>query len=209
MNLIFERFEIDTVLDIGANIGQFGIYLRTHLGFKGRIISFEPVPALAEKCRITAGSDGNWEVITCALGKEPGQVCINVMASSVFSSFLAPRSDAALEIDAKNKVVRSEIVEMRRLDDVLPPDIDLSRTYLKIDTQGFDLAVASGGPNTLARVPALQTELSFLPLYEGMPAYQESIAFFQSRGFAVIELLRVASDKDLRAFEFDCLMVRA
>ena len=39
---IVENYQIDTIFDIGANIGQYSINMR-HLGFKGKIISFEPM----------------------------------------------------------------------------------------------------------------------------------------------------------------------
>ena len=37
-----ETLKIDTVFDIGANIGQFGLKLYAN-GFSGRVISYEPM----------------------------------------------------------------------------------------------------------------------------------------------------------------------
>ena len=39
---IFEHFKIETVLDVGANLGQFaGDFLRREVGFSGRIASLQ------------------------------------------------------------------------------------------------------------------------------------------------------------------------
>src|SRR5688572_21979605 len=164
MRSIFNRYRIDTVLDVGANEGQFVSFLRVHLGFTGRVFSFEPLPALAERCRQSAARDGNWEVFPFALGEAPGTLPLNEMARSSFSSFLAPRHDKVPEMTPANTIARQHMAEVKRLDDALPHGIDLSRTYLKLDTQGFDIAAAKGGLGVLTKIPALQTEVSFVPI---------------------------------------------
>jgi len=91
----------------------------------------------------------------------------------------------------------------------VPPGIELARTYLKLDTQGYDLAVASGGRRSLEAIPALQTEVSMVPVYENMPSFVEALAFFARCGFAVSDFHVVTQDERLQAIEFDCIMVRA
>ncbi|HSC47142.1 MAG TPA: FkbM family methyltransferase, partial [Gammaproteobacteria bacterium] len=39
---LFAKLDIDCVLDVGANQGQYGAMLRK-AGYRGRIVSFEPV----------------------------------------------------------------------------------------------------------------------------------------------------------------------
>src|SRR6185437_13227556 len=88
---------IDTVLDVGANVGQYGSALRSS-GFDGRIVSCEPLPdahaALSRRC----ASDPMWTALPTAVGAEPGTVSINVSANSYSSSvlpMLAAHLDAA------------------------------------------------------------------------------------------------------------------
>jgi hypothetical protein len=83
------------------------------------------------------------------------------------------------------------------------------RPYLKLDTQGWDLEVIDGGPQTLPRVLALQTEVSCRAVYEGMPTMATSLDVLAAHGFAVSGLFPVTRDADLRVVELDCVAVRA
>ena len=84
---------------------------------------------------------------------------------------------------------------------------DWGRTFVKIDTQGHDMAVLRGGANVLKRVPLIQTEVSFLPIYEGMPTFADAIAHINSVGFDVTGLFPVSRDRHRRVREFDCVAV--
>ena len=42
---LFRQLNIDVVLDVGGRTGEYGLLLRRN-GYQGRIISFEPNPAL-------------------------------------------------------------------------------------------------------------------------------------------------------------------
>ena len=53
--------KIDTVLDIGANKGQYAQSLR-RFGFKGRIISFEPLNKEFNILQKNSKNDSNWIV---------------------------------------------------------------------------------------------------------------------------------------------------
>jgi hypothetical protein len=87
---LFDCYAIQTVLDVGANEGQYWKFLRREVGFKGNIVSFEPVRALWEQLRIRAARDPRWLVYPLALGEFNEQREINVTALSSLSSFLRP-----------------------------------------------------------------------------------------------------------------------
>lgn len=203
---MFRRYGIKRVIDIGANEGQFCEFIRHNVGFQGAITSFEPLPNLAAVLRVKAVADGNWEVHECALGSAPGTLELNVTQHTVFSSALEPIEHEVTE--GMNRVESKVTVRLSTLDIELEDVRDLDRTFVKIDTQGFDLEVLRGAQRTLASVPALQTEVSFRPLYHGMPDYTQSIQAFGRLGFAVSDFFVVAWDSDGTAFEFDCIMQR-
>ena len=88
--------------------------------------------------------------------------------------------------------------------------IDAKHLYLKMDTQGFDLEVLKGSDGVLDKFVGAQTELSFVPLYEGMPGHLEALKEFESRGFSVVDFVpvtRVAGG--LLMMEMDSILARA
>src|SRR5687767_12447049 len=68
---LMRRLGIDLVLDVGANTGQFAGELREQ-GFQGRIISFEPIPAVYRDLERNAAADPLWTAKNFALGNEDG-----------------------------------------------------------------------------------------------------------------------------------------
>jgi FkbM family methyltransferase len=207
---ILTKLDIDCVLDVGGNEGQFGCQLRD-LGYRGHIISFEPVRAMFEVLSECAEKRGSWKSFNYALGRAEGKAEIHVAAGDTFSSFLQPRADSLARFP-ENRVVRSEEVAVHRLDSVLDrclEGIRKPRIYLKIDTQGFDLEVLAGASGIIDRILALQTEISFRPIYDASPSYVSSLDACQSLGFQVVDFIPVTRDSDgLCAVEMDCVMAR-
>ncbi len=78
---------IDTVLDVGANIGQFATELRS-IGYKGKILSFEPTKDAYQKLKKNAAADKNWMVYNYSLGDFDGETEINISKNWVSSSIL-------------------------------------------------------------------------------------------------------------------------
>lgn len=195
---MLHRHKIETVLDIGANIGGYGALLRK-LGFTGTIHSFEPVAAPLEKLRALAASDPKWHVHNVAFGETSGTATINVMAGSELCSFLKPA-----ETSTRMTVTASQEVTVTTLDEF---DADWSKTFVKIDTQGHDLAVMCGGREALKKAPLMQTEVSMRPIYQDMPSFADSIAYLNSIGFDVTGLFPVSRDDHMRIVEFDCMAV--
>lgn len=207
---LFALLDIDCVLDVGANRGQYRDFLRTHVGYSGHIVSFEPIPESLEILRARAEADANWTVEGYALGQSSGQARFNVMASSTFSSFLEPDHSATSRFNGGNKIQNSIAVSIRTMDEVLPQfakKLQMKSLYLKLDTQGFDLEVARGAIHSIPRFKALQTEASIVPIYKGAPDYVTSIRMFQSLGFEVSGIFPNNPSHFPQLFEFDCFLI--
>src|SRR5512141_1499824 len=145
---LFALLEVDLVLDVGANVGQYRNFLRAEVGYTGRIVSFEPIPRNVARLREHAAGDPAWLIEPFALGSASGPATFNVTAESVFSSFLQPTADSANLFHADSAVTERIAVEVRTLDEVLPGlerEFAPRRMYLKLDTQGYDLEVVRGG----------------------------------------------------------------
>jgi FkbM family methyltransferase len=208
---LFARYRIDCVLDVGANRGQYRDFLRDEVGFTGQIVSFEPMGNLAAVLKERATGDSRWRIQHCAVGRAPGTLPLNVMKDDSLSSFRKPEGARVREdLDTQNTVVRVEEVAVHTLDELWPTiarELGVSRPYLKMDTQGFDLEVIAGAGAALAHVVALQSEVAFRALYAGAPNYLDSIGRLQAAGFEITGLVPVSRDMQLRVIESDCVMV--
>lgn len=180
-------FDVDCVIDVGANQGQYATTLRRDVGFAGTILSFEPNPEIFTILERRATGDRRWHVFNMALSDFDGMAHFNIMAADQFSSLERP----AVELDPifadRNKVTRQVEMQCRRLSGLLPElraAHGFTRPFLKMDTQGHDLAVCEGAVEVLADLTGVQTELAVRPIYEGGTGYRTMIEWLEGRGFA-------------------------
>jgi FkbM family methyltransferase len=202
---------IECVLDVGAHHGEFATVLRQH-GYRGRIISFEPVREHFIQLSQRASGDPGWDVHHLALGRENTRLKINVAhQGSGCSSFLNPNEYGLYATNGRVSVDRVEEVKVRRLDSldrgILPSGHDRN-IYLKLDTQGYDVEVVQGAGDVLERIPALQSEMSVQPIYDGMPSFSDALGVLNGYGYEISAMFPVKRDDILRLVEFDCVMVR-
>lgn len=183
---LIAAFEIDCVFDVGANAGQYARMLRERVKYPGPIVSFEPVPYLAQELRAAAASCDNWYIEEAALDREAGSAQLTITHDSQFSSLrhISKLGQAMFpkHVDVRDQVdvVTSTLAqEFRCWHDRL----GFRRPYLKIDTQGNDLAVAEGAGDLLGDFVAIQAELAIHKLYDGIPDLTEAISFFRRQGF--------------------------
>jgi FkbM family methyltransferase len=210
LHKLFRTLRVDCVFDVGANQGQFYRFLRTEAEYTGLVVSFEPVPHLAAALQAQATSDARWVVHAAALGAQPGTASINVMADPVFSSFLVPDHSHTDYFARRNTVAAVHAVPVDTLDRLGAEILDrfaVRCAYLKLDTQGYDLQVLAGAHAVLHRIGAMQSELSFLPIYRDMPSWRSALQTFTDAGFAVSGFFPVSRDERLRLVEADCVLV--
>jgi len=181
-----EAHDIRTVLDVGASSGLFGATLR-EAGFRGRIISFEPLAAPFQALSEAAAADPPWEAHRLALGDARGRLHMNVASNSFSSSFL-DMEETHVVAAAWSQYVDQEEVDVERLDDVAPALGLVGPTLLKLDVQGYHLTVLHGARETLEGIAAIQCELSVLPLYAGEPGFLDALNEIRTLGFEMTEL---------------------
>lgn len=199
---------VDLVIDVGANVGQYGEDLRRE-GYAGWIVSFEPTAAAYKALATNASRDGRWKILNMALGETGGTAEINVSEASVFSSIL-PLRPAATAFSSQAAVVRVESIRLARLDDVFAELPKNKSPFLKIDTQGYERQVLSGATNCLSHFVGVQMELPIIPLYEGTWKFHEAVAHMDQRGFEVSNIMPVNYDQTDTAslVEVDCVFYR-
>lgn len=173
---------IDCVLDVGANTGQYAFELR-ELGYRGRIVSFEPLPAAFERLLKASEHDALWQVENIALGSEKGMLPLSVSANSPSSSFL--QVDPRVSVGAVDlSIVDTVEVPVETLDGIFAASVtDCQHIHLKIDTQGFERQVIAGGLKALSRISLVQMELALVPNYVGETLAEDMIALMRQNHF--------------------------
>jgi FkbM family methyltransferase len=173
---------IDLVLDVGANDGQYGKGLR-RTGYDGRIVSFEPLASARRELECRSAGDPGWETRSFALGDEPGIVSLHVAGNSSSSSLL-PMASRHVASAPESAYVGEEATEIRTLDQVATELVRPGeRIWLKLDVQGYELAVLRGAEKTLNRVEVVETELSLVELYEEQALFGQVFDYLTARGF--------------------------
>ena len=192
---MLDHHEIDLVLDVGANSGQFAGTLRRS-GYKGRIVSFEPLHDAYEQLLRNSARDPLWTVAPrMAIGDMDGEIAINISANSVSSS-IANMLGAHLEAEPESRYIGKENVPISRLDTVARSFVPATaRTFLKIDTQGYEPKVLAGASQLISLLKGLQLELSLVPLYEGGGDFIDTVRGLNEIGFELHGVFDAFSDK--------------
>jgi FkbM family methyltransferase len=175
-----ESRDIDVVLDVGANIGQFGEQLRSS-GYRGRIVSFEPIAAVYAQLKDKADGDTLWEARHYALGEAEGTGEIHVSKSSDLSSLRAPTSKL-LDMFPRAAEASLEIISIKSLDSIYSEFLG-KNVFLKIDTQGYEKQVLDGSAEALKHLKGAQLEVPIEELYEGVWDASAAFAYMMSAGF--------------------------
>lgn len=183
---LLKSYNIDLVLDIGANIGQFAEQMRSDVGYTGNIISFEPLSSEFELLKKKSDSDKKWKAIHCAIGDIEQKSQINIAGNSYSSSILS-----MLESHEKSapdsKYVGQETIDIKTLDGIMDDlQINDANTYLKIDTQGFEGKVIKGAETSLSYIDTIQLEMSLSPLYENELLFNELYVILLAKGYTLV-----------------------
>ena len=191
-----------TVIDVGANVGQFSrAALATWPG--ADVIAFEALPEAASLLRAHLGAFGNFHLHEVALGASDGTIQFHPHTYSPSSSLLPIAKDAEDRYAWANERPAIE-VQLCRLDNALADRALRRPVLLKLDVQGFELEVLAGAETTLRLTDALLIEASFVRFYEGQPLFGEVHATLEKLGWRLIRPLDWRREGG-RIVELDCL----
>jgi len=185
---LLQYYEIDTVLDIGANSGHFARELREDIGYTHRILSFEPLSQVFKLLSENAKDDPAWDVFNYAIGDVEEKREINIAGNSLSSSLL-DILPSHLESAPDSRYIGKEVVDIRTLDSIFGDLCKSARNiYMKIDTQGFENKVLKGAEKSLARIDTVQVEMSLVPLYDGELLFDAMCLLMSRRGYTLVAI---------------------
>jgi FkbM family methyltransferase len=183
----FEPYEwlkgrnIQTVFDIGANVGQFASQIHRVLP-DAMLYSFEPLEDCYNELLKKMGHLPKFRAFNFALGDRNGQAQI-YRNDYTPSSSLLPMEDLHKQAFPFTDHATLEKIEVRRLDDVVR-DLEINDNVLiKIDVQGFEDKVILGGEKLLSRASVLIVETTFEPMYKDQLLFDAIYALLRQRAF--------------------------
>lgn len=181
MNLykIQEYFLPYRILDVGANIGQFHKLAQSTYP-EAFIFSIEASPECEQSLKeITSNyyigllAKDNSEYNFFSRKDAPTGT-----GNSIYRELTHFYSDDKLEILKQTGI---------KLDDLFEEDSEFD--LIKIDTQGSELDIISGGLNLCKKAKGILLEVSLTQYNEGAPLYDEVISFMQNLGFKAVAIL--------------------
>ena len=194
--------DVDLVFDVGANTGQFAHSL-FKMGYRGNIVSFEPLSNEYERLLRASKSNPRWTVAErCAIGDVDGEISINRSRDSLSSSVL-PVSQTLHDVSPDSLSIGSETVKMYKLSTVATQYIKRAQApFLKIDVQGYEDKVLKGAAEILSDIKGLELELSFVSLYKDQWLIEDMLKEIRRSGFYLHTLkpfFRTETGRDLQA----------
>jgi FkbM family methyltransferase len=200
---------ISHVVDVGAHHGGFARRLRTDVGYHRSITSFEPSPRHYQELLSAASGDPGWSAMNVALGAEEGTAEFHEFTGDGQFDSLRSLGPHAEVYDAGLRLGGTIGVSVQRLDSVWPKLGAMpAETFLKVDTQGFDLEVLAGAGELLEHIPGVMLEVAVQPLYEGAPVVADVFGAMASKRFELTGAFPIHRyGGGLRVIEFDCTFV--
>ncbi len=182
---IREFSQPETVLDVGANEGEFSRWA-LDLFPGAQVHAFEPLPPLREQLTELENRHDRMHFHAVALGDVPGTAKMH-LNEYMPSSSLLPMTDLHRERWPKTAGTTEIEVEVRTIDDFCAEGRFSGPMLLKLDVQGFELKILQGARKTLPLVDFIVAETLFEPLYEGQPDFSAVLGFLSEQGFQFME----------------------
>ena len=202
---LLSRFDFKTVVDIGANKGQFSLLSRQCFS-DAKIVAFEPLSVPAETFKKVFENDKNVKLYNVAIGPNEGQAVMHISQSDDSSSLL-PISDLQEQIFPGTSEVDIATIDVAPLDRFLSIDDINSPALLKLDVQGFELDALRGCESLLSSFDLIYCECSFVELYSGQKMASDIIAWLYKRGFTLKGAYNMSYDDKGLAIQADFMFM--
>ncbi|MDH6504726.1 FkbM family methyltransferase [Polynucleobacter sphagniphilus] len=200
------KWRYSTIVDIGANRGQFALACRALLP-DAKVISFEPLPKAAEIFNQFFQDDPNVRIYRAAIGPQQSQEVMHISARDDSSSLL-PMGSEQVKTFPGTEEVGTIHVDVAPLDYFLKVSDISAPALLKIDVQGYEFEVLTGCESLLNVFEHVYCECSFVELYTGQKLVDSIIDWLHQRGFRLSGVHNMSHDKLGKAIQADFLFER-
>lgn len=197
---------IQTVLDIGAHLGEFSHKIRKVLP-NAQIYAFEPLEEPFQKLKSRFSLDLNFHPLNYGLGDENIQIEIQHNEYAASSSILE-MNDLHKKTFPFAVQQKSEKIQIKRLSNAIEEIDVVYPLLLKMDVQGFEDKVISGGADVISKAKIIIVEVSFEQLYNNSPIFDDIYLVMKEKGFAYKgNLEQLVSPLDGKYLQADAIFV--
>ena len=201
---------IKTILDIGANIGQFARMIERVFP-EAKIYSFEPLPdAFKELDKRSRIKNGKVKAFNLALGDSDGEIEMFYHTEHSPSSSILKTTDICEKLYPFTKTKEIIKVQMNTLDKAIDElNIPLvPEVLIKLDVQGYEDRVIKGGKLTFSKARACILEINLDKLYETQPSFKDIILLLYDLGYRYGGNLNQSIAEDGHVIYIDAVFIR-
>lgn len=193
---------LKTVVDIGANRGQFALAARIISGAK--VLSFEPLPQAADIFKKIFADDPGVKLHEAAIGNCSGRKLIHLSARDDSSSLLEIGEAQCDSFPGTHEVGTLE-VRVGTLDEFCGSEEIIRPAMLKLDVQGFELQALEGCKSLIGNFDYVYCECSFIELYKGQKLACEIIDYLRIDGFCLMGIYNPSYDCEGNCIQADLM----
>ena len=176
-----QTYSIKTVIDIGANDGQFARFLARNFNAEETYV-FEPLTSYIPALESQASSIPNLKIFNVALSDYQGNERFYQNSYKPASSLLRVNDLSKKEFSQTSEETETT-VQIALLDNLLESENLKQNIFIKIDVQGVEDKVIKGGEKIFSLAKCVLIEMSFVPLYEKQSLFEEVHSLLVNLGY--------------------------
>ncbi|HZZ42174.1 MAG TPA: FkbM family methyltransferase [Tepidisphaeraceae bacterium] len=199
LHLVSKGFRPSVILDVGSAKGFWSERTRWLYYPEADYYMIDPLDESQGHLRELAQRSGKFHPLQMAIGREKGEMTMNVTPDGDGSSLLVFPNSAAAQ----------RTVPVETLDGLLADGRIKTPELVKIDVQGFEIEVLAGASRLFGVADVFIIEVNMFPFVAGCPVAHEVVAYMAERGYRIYDLaglLRRPFENDLG--QMDLVFVR-
>ncbi len=202
---------IKTILDIGANTGQFARYVSSIFP-EAQLICFEPLPDQFKQLEAWAGKIEKKRplVFNIAIGDKKGEEKIYLHLDHNPSSSILPATKLLREAYPNTRAKKQIPIKINTLDNIMSDLADKAQPdiFIKIDVQGYEDRVIRGGEKILNKASALMIEVNLDSFYHDQTSFDELIQLLIKSNFHYSGNLEQSYNNEGYVSYFDAVFIK-
>ena len=204
---ILNNLNIEYIVDVGANRGQFALVARKCFP-EATIHSIEPLEKPMKIFRSVFEKDDKVILHPYAIGSKNEVTNIHITEQDDSSSLL-PIGCEQVNLFPDTREIGTSKVTVRTLDNLINISTIEKPALLKIDVQGYELETLKGCSKTLPHFSYIYVEASFIELYEGQALAHEVITYLANQNINLLGIYNTFYNNKGKAIQADFLFINS